>query len=261
MSALVLRRSQFITTYGPRDILESHAGPGVITALGKSNVFTTNRSIQAFEETDESQWYSGVELFGEGLHIDLAPFTNPNRRHITLTHAQAWQKAWQNPARYHQRLLQPEDRDYLHPVFVWWHTLAYRLINALSVDSGSPFSAVRERVFIDMKEQNDLASGGILLYTVQPGEDCILRGPIALVARFGRVLRAALNTIDTCWLQRTSCEHHNTRLDRRLLKDNLPCTVIGCKSSSAVVPGWAADLALSHQPCTTCSLWQPTKLS
>ena len=26
--------------------------------------------------------------------------------------------------------------EYLHPVFVWWHTLSHRLITALSVDSG-----------------------------------------------------------------------------------------------------------------------------
>jgi hypothetical protein len=70
---------------------------------------------------------------------------------------------------------------------------------------------------------------------------------IALVPQFDRVLRGALNLIDACsndplcseeefgegkyngaacyacqLVSETSCEHRNTRLDRTLLRENLP---------------------------------------
>ncbi len=135
----------------------------------------------------------------------------------------------------------------MHPVFVWWHTLAHRLINALSIDSGYSSAAVRERVYNDIDPGTGQAHGGILLYTAQPGGDGTLGGLIALVPHFDRVLRAALNTIDACsndplcseeqfragryngaacyacqLISETSCEHRNTRLDRTLLMENLP---------------------------------------
>ena len=203
--------------------------------------------IVHIDESDDSRWYPGVELFGEGIFVDLAPSATPERQHFALTHANNWLSAWRSPESYHQRVQQDEDRDYLHPVFVWWHTFAHRLINALSIDSGYSSAAVRERVYIDINEQNGTASGGILLYTVQPGGDGTLGGMMALAGQFDRVLRAALNTIDTCsndplcaemefedrkyngsacyaclLVSETSCEHRNTRLDRTLFKENLP---------------------------------------
>jgi hypothetical protein len=192
-------------------------------------------------------WYPGVEHFGEGIFIDLAPGFLTNGRHFPLKKDGSWFGAWRNPEGYRQRVQYADDRDYLHPVFVWWHTLAHRLINAFSIDSGYSSAAVRERVYIDIDETSGEASGGILLYTVQPGGDGTLGGIIALVPQFDRVLRVALNTIDGCsndplcsevqfeggkyngsacyacqLVSETSCEHRNTRLDRTLLKENLP---------------------------------------
>jgi hypothetical protein len=140
-----------------------------------------------------------------------------------------------------------EDRNQLHPVFVWWHTFAHRIINALSVDSGYSSAAIRERVFIDVNESDGAANGGILLYTAQPGGDGTLGGLIALVPEFERVIRGALRNIDACsndplcgeeqfgygkyngaacyacsLISETSCEHRNMRLDRNLLLQNLP---------------------------------------
>jgi hypothetical protein len=203
--------------------------------------------IAHYEEEDDKGWYPGVELFGEGIFIDLAPASLVHERHFPLSHTESWLAAWRDPALYHQRVQQEEDRDYVHPVFVWWHTFAHRLINALSIDSGYSSAAVRERVYVDIDEQSGAASGGILLYTVQPGGDGTLGGMMALAAQFDRVLRAALNTIDTCsndplcaemefadqkyngsacyaclLVSETSCEHRNTRLDRTLFKENLP---------------------------------------
>ena len=202
----------------------------------------------SYTDAQDKRWYPGTELYGEGLFIDLSPTALVGGRHFTLKQNQAWLNAWRDPIGYKQRVQIPSDeQDYLHPVFIWWHTLAHRLINALSIDSGYSSAAVRERVYIDIDEVSGEATGGILLYTAQPGGDGTLGGMIALVPQFNRVLRVAFNTIDGCsndplcgevqfdigkyngaacyacqLVSETSCEHRNTRLDRNLLKENQP---------------------------------------
>lgn len=193
-------------------------------------------------------WYPGVELFGEGIFIDLDVENHPtNQVNLAGSRAQTWVEAWQNPQNYLRMIQSPEDRSQLHPLFVWWHTLAHRMINALSIDSGYSSAAVRERIFIDIDPVTGQANGGILLYTVQPGGDGTLGGLIALVPGFERVVRAALHNLDACsndplcgeeqfgpgkyngaacyacsLVSETSCEHRNMRLDRNLLVENLP---------------------------------------
>jgi hypothetical protein len=202
----------------------------------------------SYVDPNGRKWYPGVETYGEGLFVDLSPASLVNGRHFPLRLDQNWLSAWQDPEQYRQNLPTGSiDQDYLHPVFVWWHTLAHRFINALSIDSGYSSTAVRERVYIDIDETSGEASGGVLLYTAQPGGDGTLGGMIALVPLFDRVLRVAFNTIDGCsndplcsemqfdigkyngaacyacqLVSETSCEHRNTRLDRTLLKENLP---------------------------------------
>lgn len=201
-----------------------------------------------YVDKQSEPWYPGVEHFGEGIFIDLSPTSLNKEKHFLLKGDQIWFSAWRDPAEYKQRV-QPDadEQDYLHPVFIWWHTFAHRLINALSIDSGYSSAAVRERVYVDIDATSGEAIGGILLYTAQPGGDGTLGGMIALVPQFDRVLKAAFNTIDSCsndplcsdvefgtgkyngsacyaclLVSETSCEHRNTRLDRTLLKENLP---------------------------------------
>jgi hypothetical protein len=110
-----------------------------------------------------------IELFGEGIFIELAPsslkdgYHFPLKRSPTYTH---WMNAWRDPSAYRQRLQDLNDKIYLHPVFVWWHTLAHRLINALSIDSGYSSAALRERIYIEIDEESERVVGGLLLYTV-----------------------------------------------------------------------------------------------
>jgi hypothetical protein len=194
----------------------------------------------------QRSWYPGVELFGEGIFIDFNSGT-PEHNHLQLSGnaANIWIQAWQNPDNFSQTFINPDDRDQLHPVFIWWHTLSHRLINALSVDSGYSSAAVRERVYIKINQQTGQASGGVLLYTAQPGGDGTLGGMIALVPQFERVLESALRNLDACsndplcgeenfgpgkyngaacyacsLISETSCEHRNMRLDRNLLIEN-----------------------------------------
>ncbi len=194
------------------------------------------------------KWYIGSELSGEGIFLDLNLKANPqNIPALSGEIAQSWWHAWRNPDDYLGNSLIAGDRHQFHPLFAWWHTLAHRLINALSVDSGYSSAAIRERIFLDVDENTGQASGGLLLYTAQPGGDGTLGGLIALVPEFERVLERALRTLDTCsndplcgeekfgrdryngaacyacaLVSETSCEHRNMSLDRRLLLEGLP---------------------------------------
>jgi hypothetical protein len=222
----------------------------VMVQTGYRRLDPLNDPVDCVFDDGQRDWYPGVELFGEGIFIDLAPNNQSNApvNHFSFSGSAAniWFDAWIDPERYDPRFV-PEIRDQFHPVFIWWHTLAHRLINALSVDSGYSSAAVRERIYIDIDEDTGDASGGILLYTVQPGGDGTLGGLIALVPQFQRVLESALRNIDACsndplcgeetfapekyngaacyacsLISETSCEYRNMRLDRNLLLDNLP---------------------------------------
>jgi hypothetical protein len=176
-------------------------------------------------------WYPGIELFGEGIFIDLGD--------TTLTLGGDRISPWQA-----RHLSDPELDPVLHPVHVWWHSLSHRLLWALSVDSGYSSAAIRERVYLRI--QDGLVTGsGLLLYTVQPGGDGTMGGMVSLVGRFEDILTRALQDVDTCsndplceeaptvgadgaacysclFASETSCEHRNHGLDRLLLSHNLP---------------------------------------
>ena len=132
----------------------------------------------------------------------------------------------------------------LHPVHVWWHTLAHRLLQSLAVDSGYSSASIRERIYLHNDATHGIR-GGLLLFTVQPGGDGTLGGLMSLVPRFAQVLDDALRDLATCsndplceqapqlgaegaacysclLASETSCEHRNMGLDRLLLLDNLP---------------------------------------
>lgn len=222
----------------------------VMVQTGYRRLDPLNPVVDRVFDDGQHLWYPGVELFGEGIFLDLNPDTQTNTpaRHFPFfsVAASAWFDVWLDPESF-GRVLHPDEHYQLHPVFVWWHTLAHRLMNALAVDSGYSAAAVRERVFVDVDEQTGEAGGGILLYTSQPGGDGTLGGLVALVPEFERVLHRALDTIDTCsndplcgeelfapgkyngaacyacaLVSETSCEHRNMQLDRTLLLENLP---------------------------------------
>ncbi|GIP18655.1 hypothetical protein J40TS1_42970 [Paenibacillus montaniterrae] len=194
------------------------------------------------------EWFPGVETFGEGIFIDLLP-DDLSEGHFEMKGEDYynWYNAFENPGQYgvQHGLI---DQEQLHPVFVWWHTFSHRLISALSVDSGYSSAAIRERVFIKFDENDpNKVSGGVLLYTTQPGGDGTLGGLIGLVPEFNKVLNRVFRNVHTCsndplcgeekfspnklngaacyvcqFVSETSCENRNMLLDRNLLMENLP---------------------------------------
>ncbi|NEO33663.1 MAG: DUF1998 domain-containing protein [Symploca sp. SIO3C6] len=218
---------------------------------------TTNEDNQArivpvdyLPPNESIAWHPGVELFGEGIFLDFVSDTQPKgvSEHFPLQGEahHPWLAAYNSSDGYRKIKAMPGTKEeYLHPVFVWWHTLSHRLITALSVDSGYSSAAIRERVY--SCTINDKKVGGLLLYTAQSGGDGTLGGLIGLVPHFERILKSALRNIDACsndpicieeefgedkvngaacyacqLISETSCEHRNTLLDRRLLLENLP---------------------------------------
>ncbi|HEY3329270.1 MAG TPA: DUF1998 domain-containing protein [Capsulimonadaceae bacterium] len=196
--------------------------------------------VSAAYREGQNVWLPGAELHGEGIFIDLSPQPGESsaQGHFQLVglDAAGWSDQWQQSGELTS-----------HPVFVWWHTLAHRLILALSVDSGYSSAAIRERIYARVDPATGAATGGILLYTAQPGGDGTLGGLIALVPRFDRVLIAALREVDSCsndplcseeriaagrangaacyacsMVSETSCEHRNMWLDRNVLRINVP---------------------------------------
>lgn len=181
-----------------------------------------------------SRWYPGVELLGEGIFVTFArPPATP-----TGPGWQWWRQLQEATGFSHHR-----------PGFVWWHTLAHRLIRAVAVHSGYSSASVRERIYCP-PVPGEGWDGGLLLYAVQPGGDGTLGGLIALAQRFEEVLRVARQFLDNCsndpfccdaarqqqavpelasgpscfactLLSETSCEHRNASLDRVLLLDSL----------------------------------------
>jgi hypothetical protein len=222
----------------------------VMVQTGYRRLDPTNPPVERRYSDGQREWFPGVELFGEGIFIDfdLGEGSNTRRNRFMLqgSEASTWLDEWHNREGSPQGFAN-ESGDHLHPVFVWWHTLAHRLINALAIDSGYSSSAVRERVFIEVGPDADATRGGVLLYTAQPGGDGTLGGLIALVPEFERVLGSALRNLDACsndplcgeetfstgkyngaacyacaLVSETSCEHRNMRLDRNLLLRSLP---------------------------------------
>jgi len=217
----------------------------VMVQTGYRRLDLLNQVVDCAHNEEQRNWYPGVELFGEGIFIDIVSGgENAEPLHLSGRAQANWLVAWNDPNGFNQNP-HPEERDWLHPAFVWWHTLSHRLINALSIDSGYSSAAVRERIFVDINSGTRQASGGVLLYTIQPGGDGTLGGLVALVPEFERVLGSALRNIDSCsndplcgeehfsngkyngaacyaclLVSETSCEHRNMRLDRHVLLEN-----------------------------------------
>jgi hypothetical protein len=187
-------------------------------------------------------WFPGVAVSGEGLFIDFAREKSGVESPLKVQGPEAavWLGEWNAKTG-------EDDQLRHHPVFVWWHTLSHRLLNALSVDSGYAAAALRERVLVRVDPTTGEADGGVLIYTAQQGGDGTLGGLIALAPRFGDVIASALRYVDACsndpiceeeeftpgkangaacyacqLAAETSCEFLNTSLDRNVLRGNMP---------------------------------------
>ena len=236
-SMFEVKREDVRTVHGPSGNYEVR-----VTPVSRLRVVIVQRGYRRIEpqgtrvvpvsfDYGASMWYPGVELFGEGIFLDLgaAPVQ------LTGSRVETWLSRW----------AADKDRPDQHPMHVWWHTLAHRLLRALSVDSGYSSASIRERVYLQDAGADGSGTGGLLLYTVQPGGDGTLGGLVDMSRRFEDVLELALDDLRTCsndplcaespdagasgascysclLASETSCEWRNAVLDRLILLDNMP---------------------------------------
>lgn len=226
--------------------------------------------------SDANYWYLGAKLQGEGIFIELDEsyklnFNDKNKMWkkvqedlIVLSEIEQLKKGKGEEekdldanSRNFLKIFSNFDKKYIdwlkifkrrgfdifvNPLGIWWHTLSHRLIKALGLDCGYSSASLRERIYIDLDEN----IGGILIYASRPGEDGTLGGLVSQADRFDKILKLALDDIDSCsndpicltqefkdyslngaicyacgFLSETSCEFGNIGLDRNLLIDSL----------------------------------------
>lgn len=198
----------------------------------------------SFRDALGERWYPGAEFLGEGLFVTL---NDDGGFHYPLTGRSAETWALQREADFTDALFRlPNAPDEIHPVFIWWHTLAHLLIRALAVDAGYSASAIRERIYLEL-DAAGRARGGLVLYATQPGSEGSLGGLLALAPHFGTIFSRAVELARHCsndplceeqrvtvgavngpacygcvLASETSCEHRNLWLDRTVFLDNLP---------------------------------------
>lgn len=190
-----------------------------------------------FTDSRGYRWYPGVEMLGEGIFIRLEDSEKLAEDGDAWN---AWLQAFGSPhPRYRRSNALQRNGEELHPGFVWWHTLSHLLIRILSVDSGYSSAAIRERVYFEKTDQG--FTGGIVLYTVQPGEGT-MGGLVSQIDNFEFILQRAFEIAEICpndplcadhvfrngriagsacyaclFVSETSCEHRNMWLDRKVL--------------------------------------------
>ena len=182
----------------------------------------------SFTSPEGDKWYPGAELMGEGLFI-----MPDNDRAELLLKGNAW-RDWNSAY--------PAGTGKKTAPFVWWHTLSHLLLKVLAVDSGYSAASIRERVYV-----SGATSGGVILYSVQPGADGTLGGLISLAGSFNRLLDHVTELAETCsndplcsertilpgghsgaacyaclLASETSCEDRNMWLDRNVLLADPP---------------------------------------
>jgi len=201
----------------------------------------------------EKKWFPGIREKGEGIFITFNPDAveggTPKGfggQDETYRHAYSyWQDKFEEKYRSWKDDEDGERMDYVkyHPLYVWWHSFAHRILDSLSIDSGYSSPSLRERVFFNYETEE----GGCLIYAHTPGSDGTLGGLTALAnnSDFGKVCSNAKRKVKQCsngplcdnesdedgnvrpsacyscmHLSDTSCEHLNKfGLDRRLLRN------------------------------------------
>ena len=193
-------------------------------------------------DDDDTRWYPGVEYTGEGIFLRL----EDDEGWMTTPKGNAsdpWLEEFdrRDANKYPQQVFRDkEQRDELHPGFVWWHTLSHLLIRTIGQESGYSSASIRERVYF--QHEGKRCRGGILLYATQPGSEGTMGGLIGMRTYMKEILNRAFETCVTCsgdplcaenrfrsggyngascyaclLNSETSCEHRNMWLDRNVL--------------------------------------------
>jgi len=181
-------------------------------------------------------WLPAIEVIGEGVFLafDRPALVEWAESEFVQKRLRALQKAAARAASEYERAAVPVDI-----IKVAIHTLSHIIIDQLSLDAGYPAAALRERLFVDEK------MAGLLVYTASSDSAGSLGGvaSMAETERLGAALQEGLQRLSWCssdpvciestgsgtdglnlaachacvLAPETSCEMHNSFLDRGLL--------------------------------------------
>jgi len=204
-----------------------------------------------------NRWYGAAEAQGEGILITLAEgfeldtgnerWEKWGQQHAdVVSSSDVGQKQFMHQALRGKDLkaghtIQDEEVVEIHPMFVWWHSLAHQLIRAIQHDTGYSSSAITERIYA-VKNGDGTWSGGLLLYVTEGGMDGTLGGLTALAKNLQQYFDDVARMSELCsndplcsettssslpedrgcyscsYNSETSCKHFNLSLDRLLLR-------------------------------------------
>ena len=202
------------------------------------------------KDMNGDRWYPGVESYGEGVFISMAEDDWVELKRLQGKATGEWMNAFKGGEDL-RRLYLPylfrddQEREEMHPWFVWWHTLSHALIRHISSEAGYSSASIRERVYIE--RNGSRFRGGILLYATSLGSEGTLGGLVGLVPHFEQFFKDVMENIRLCssdplcrqqefqrgsvngaacyaclYLSETSCEHRNMWLDRHVVMENQP---------------------------------------
>jgi hypothetical protein len=186
-------------------------------------------------------WLPAIEVFGEGIFLDLniSRLGEWERRPEVRARGEQIARLW--TAEYRARY-QADPQWVPSPRFVLVHTFAHALMRQLTLDCGYSTSSLRERLYV---ADGSPGMAGFLVYTATTDADGTLGGlqRQGLPERIQRTLPAALAAMEWCssdplciegimsapemasgaachacvLAPETACEHFNRVLDRALL--------------------------------------------
>ncbi|AEJ38305.1 hypothetical protein TPY_0080 [Sulfobacillus acidophilus TPY] len=156
-------RSVFVATPVPSEALtpnmarlfQSLVGVDRLRVVQVLNGFSriTHYGVRAALSKNDFDWKPAVELHGEGIYLEF------NRDSLLKWAAQSNVRARVKPL---ADLAGDHQQEKAHPVSIFLHTLAHLLIKQLSLDSGYGMGALRERLYVNPREDTWMA--GILIY-------------------------------------------------------------------------------------------------
>lgn len=190
-------------------------------------------------------WLPAIEVRGEGIYFELDPVrvrvwenrddVKARLQTLRANLLTAWRRRFRDD---------PPEEAYPTARYILIHTLSHLLIKQLSLECGYSSASLRERLYVrdDNPGPGEL---GILIYTATTGADGTNGGLVrqGQPNRFGDIFLAALEGAGwcssdplcaecrgqgsdalnlaachaCCLVSETSCEHHNTFLDRGMV--------------------------------------------
>ena len=191
-------------------------------------------------EMSGKKWLPGIKFKGEGLFItsDILPKNNEVA------------KEWDNYAK-KLKNEQPSSffiygNKHFNSTFVWWHTFSHLLIRVLAENGGYSAPSLREKIYITQDKSSGAYSGGVVIYTAEPGYDSSFGGLISLTDHIKDLFESMILNVTSCsedplcsdtrfpskteaysngsacyaclFLSETSCAYRNLFLDRNIIR-------------------------------------------